>query len=164
MAITPWNPATKISRGNVAVGIAPAVVSLSAPSVAELTTGIGLEGSIATMNGTSNADNQTVSWLADLKDEQLPGGVTHSMDDLTIKVDGQTDDSLYTALAVGTTVYVWRRDGKDHSTAVAAGDKVWVWKAIITSVDPVDASNTFVGIVAHVAVLDRTSVPVAVVA
>lgn len=162
--LTQWNPATKVSRGNIKVGIAPAMVDINAPKLTELNTGIGLDCSIQTFNGTSSSDAETVDWLCSTASEQLPGSVTHSMDDITIKASGQADTELITGLNIGSTVYIWRRDGMPHETAPATGQFVWIWKAIITSIDPIEANNVFTGIVAHVTVLDRTKVPVALVA
>ncbi|AXH48585.1 major tail protein [Microbacterium phage Zenitsu] len=162
MALTQWNPATQISRGNVAVGVAPAVVSLDDPKLAELDAGIGLDCSITTMNGTSSTDSESIDWLCDPASEQLPGSTTHSMDDLVIKGTGQADDDLIAGLNVGDVVYVWRRDGLPHETALASGQLVWVWKVIITSIDPLEANNTFVGITAHITVLARSKTAVAV--
>ena len=119
--ITQWNPSTKVSRGNVAVGVAPAVVNINAPKVTELSTGTGLDCSITTMNGTSSTDSQSIDWLCDPASEQLPGSTMHSMDDLLIKATGQADAALVTALNIGDVVYVWRRDGIAHDTALAAG-------------------------------------------
>jgi len=164
MPITPWKPNTQISRGNVSVGISPAVVSLSGPTVAELNTGTGLECSIQTFNGTSSADSETVDWLCDPASEQLPGSVTHSVDDIVIKGTGQADATLVTALKIGDIVYIWRRDGLAVASAPAAGQFVWVWKVIITSIDPLEANNTFVGITAHVTVLARSKTAVAILA
>lgn len=164
MPLTQWNPATQISRGNISVGIAPAVVDLEAPTVAELTTGTGLDCSIQTFNGTSSTDSESIDWLCDPASEQLPGSTTHSIDDLVIKGTGQADDTLVTALSVGDVVYIWRRDGLAHDTAPAATQKVWVWKVIITSIDPLEANNTFVGITAHITVLARSSKAVAIAA
>lgn len=163
MPITPWKPSTQISRGNVSVGIAPAVVDITAPKVAELTTGTGLECSIQTFNGTSSTDSSTVDWLCDPASEQLPGSVTHSMDDIIIKGTGQADATLVTALKIGDIVYIWRRDGVAIATAPTTGQFVWVWKVIITSIDPLEANNTFVGVTAHVIVLARSKTAVAIV-
>lgn len=162
--ITQWNPSTQISRGNVAVGITPAIVDINAPSVAELTTGIGLNCSIQTFNGTSSTDSESIDWLCDPASEQLPGSTTHSIDDLVIKGTGQADEDLVTGLNVGDIVYIWRRDGLDHAAATAAAQMVWVWKVIITSIDPLEANNTFVGITAHITVLARSRQAVAIVA
>lgn len=160
--ITQWNPATKVSRGNVAVGIAPTVVNINAPTVAELTTGIGLDCAITTFNGTSSTDSQSVDWLCDPASEQLPGSTTHTIDDLVIKTTGQADSALVTGLSIGSTVYIWRRDGLAHDTAPAASQLVWVWRAVITSIDPLEANNTFIGITAHVNVLARSATAVAI--
>lgn len=162
MPLTQWNPSTQISRGNISVGVAPAVVDLEDPSVTELTAGIGLDCSIQTMNGTSSTDSESVDWLCDPASEQLPGSTTHAIDDLMIKGTGQEDDDLVNALSVGDVVYVWRRDGMPHETELAAGQAVWVWKVIITSIDPLEANNTFVGINVHFTVLARSSKAVAV--
>lgn len=162
--LTQWNPATQISRGNVAVGIAPAMVSISAPSVAELGAGVGLDCSIQTFNGTSSTSSDTIDWLCDPASEQLPGSTTHTIDDLVIKGTGQADSSLITGLGLGGVIYIWRRDGLAHATPVAAAQLVWVWKAIITSIDPLEANNTFVGVTVHVTVQARSKTAVAVVA
>ncbi|QKN87715.1 major tail protein [Microbacterium phage Ixel] len=161
--LTQWNPSTQISRGNVAVGVAPTVVDINAPALAELTSGIGLDCSIQTMNGTSSTDSESIDWLCDPQSEQLPGSTTHAMDDLVIKSTGQEDDDLVAGLNIGDVVYIWRRDGLAHDTAPAAGQMVWVWKVIITSIDPLEANNTFIGITAHITVLARstTAVPIA---
>ena len=164
MALTQWNPSTQISRGNVAVGVAPVVIDLNSPTVAELNAGIGLDCSITTFNGTSSTDSESIDWLCDPASEQLPGSTTHSMDDLVIKSSGQMDDDLLAGLSIGDTVYIWRRDGVVHSDALVATQKVWVWKVIITSIDPLEASNTFVGITAHITVLGRSKTAVAVAA
>jgi len=159
-----WNPSTQISRGNVSVGIAPAVVDIDAPAVAELTTGTGLDCSIQTFNGTSSTDSESIDWLCDPASEQLPGSTTHTIDDLVIKGTGQADATLIADLNVGDVVYIWRRDGLAHDTAPAAGQFVWVWKVIITSIDPLEANNVFVGITAHITVLSRSAQAVAIVA
>ncbi|QNL31026.1 major tail protein [Microbacterium phage Kauala] len=162
--ITQWNPSTQISRGNVAVGVAPAVEDINNPVLAELSTGIGLDCSITTMNGTSSTDSESIDWLCDPASEQLPGSTTHSMDDLLIKATGQEDEDLINGLNIGDVVYIWRRDGLAHDTALAADQKVWVWKAIITSIDPAEANNTFVAITAHITVLARSVTAVAIAA
>lgn len=164
MAITQWNPATQISRGNVAVGVAPAIVDIEAPVLAELDAGIGLDCSITTFNGTSATASESVDWLCDPSSEQLPGSTTHTIDDLLIKATGQADEDLITALNIGDTVYIWRRDGMDHSDPLAAAQFVWVWKATITSIDPAEASNTYVGITAHVTVSARSKTAVEIAA
>lgn len=164
MPITQWAPSTQISRGNIAVGVAPAVVDINAPTLAELNTGIGLDCSITTFNGTSSTNSQTVDWLCDPASEQLPGSTTHTIDDLLIKATGQSDSDLVDGLSIGDTVYVWRRDGLDHSDALAAGQFVWVWEAVITSIDPAEANNTFIGITAHITVKRRSATAVAIAA
>lgn len=160
MALTQWNPSTQISRGNVAVGVAPVVINLENPLLTELDSGIGLDCSITTMNGTSETDSEAIDWLCDPASEQLPGSTTHSMDDLVIKSTGQDDAELISGLNIGDTVYIWRRDGIEHSEAAAVGQFVWVWKVVITSIDPLEANNTFVGITAHITVLARSKTAV----
>ncbi|QFP95342.1 major tail protein [Microbacterium phage YuuY] len=162
MPLTQWNPATQISRGNVAVGVVPAVVDLNDPALAELTAGIGLDCSITTQNGTSSTDSESIDWLCDPASEQLPGSTTHEMDDLVIKGTGQEDADLISGLNIGDVVYIWRRDGLAHDLEPAAGQFVWVWKVIITSIDPLEANNTFVGITAHITVLARSKTAVAI--
>lgn len=159
MAITQWNPSTQISRGNVSVGVSPVVVDINEPTLAELEAGLGLDCSITTMNGTSSTDSQTIDWLCSPASEQLPGSTTHTVDDLVIKGTGQADEDLISALTVGDTVYLWRRDGVDKDTNLAASQKVWVWEVVITSIDPLEASNVFIGITAHFTVLSRSEVP-----
>jgi hypothetical protein len=162
--IVAWKPSTQVSRGNVSVGIAPAVVNVNSPTLAELTTGTGLECSIQTFNGTSSADSETIDWLCDPASEQLPGSVTHSIDDLVIKTTGQADTTLVTALKIGDVIYIWRRDGVAVATAPVAAQMVWVWKVIVTSIDPLEANNVFVGITAHITVLARSKTAVAIAA
>ena len=69
-----------------------------------------------------------------------------------------------THFSIGDTVYVWRRDGIAHEDELAAGQYVWVWKAVITSIDPLEANNQFVGITAHFTVSARSRTAVAVMA
>lgn len=164
MAITQWNPSTQISRGNIAVGVAPVVVDINAPKLTEMDAGIGLDCAITTMNGTSSTDSESVDWLCDPSSEQLPGSTTHAIDDLVIKSTGQDDEDLISGLNIGDTVYIWRRDGIAHEDDLAVGQRVWVWKAVITSIDPLEANNTFVGITAHVTVSARSRTAVALVA
>lgn len=164
MALTKWNPSTQISRGNISVGVAPSVADIAAPKLTELGDGLQLDCSITTMNGTSSTDSESVDWLCDPASEQLPGSTTHTIDDLVIKGTGQADTNLISGLDIGDTVYIWRRDGIDHDTALATGQLVWVWKAVITSIDPLEANNTFIGITAHVTVMARSVTAVAIVA
>ena len=166
MPITAWKPATTISRGNIAIGLAPTIADINAPTVTELngTNAADLSCSIQTMKGTSSADSETVDWLCDPVSETLPGSVSHSMDDLVIKSTGQADATLITSLKVGQKVYLWRRDGMAVATAPAAGQFIWVWEVVITSIDPLEANNTFIGITAHITVLRRTAQAVALVA
>ncbi|QFG04684.1 major tail protein [Microbacterium phage ChickenKing] len=160
--ITQWNPSTQISRGNIAVGVAPAVADLNDPSLTELNEGIGLDCSITTFNGTSSTDSESIDWLCDPSSEQIPGSTTHTIDDLVIKATGQGDEDLIAGLNIGDTVYIWRRDGVAHEDALAVGQFVWVWKATITSIDPVEANNTFIGITAHITVQARSRTAVAI--
>lgn len=162
--ITQWNPSTQISRGNIAVGLAPAVVDIESPTLTELNVGVGLDCSVTTMNGTSSTDSESVDWLCDPSSEQLPGSTTHTMDDLVIKGTGQADQDLIDGLNIGDTVYVWRRDGISHEDALAAGQFVWVWKVTVTSIDPLEANNTFVGITAHITVQARSKTAVSITA
>ena len=162
MALVQWNPSTQISRGNISVGVAPAIADINAPELAELQTGIGLDCSIQTFNGTSQTSSESVDWLCDPSSEQLPGSTTHSIDDLVIKGTGQEDDDLIAGLNVGDVVYIWRRDGLAHDAALAAAQLVWVWKAIITSIDPLEANNTFIGVTAHITVQARSQTAVAI--
>lgn len=165
MPITAWKPQTQISRGNIAVGLAPAIADINIPKVTELNaTGTDLSCSIQTFNGTSSSDAETVDWLCDPTSEQLPGSTSHTIDDLVIKGTGQADTTLITSLKVGQKVYIWRRDGKPVATAPAVGDFIWVWEVIITSIDPLEANNTFIGITAHITVLRRSAQAVALVA
>lgn len=160
--LTQWNPSTQISRGNISLGFSPAIVDIEAPVLAELTTGVGLDCSVTTMNGASSTDAETIDWLCDPASEQLPGSTTHTIDDLVIKGTGQADDDLVTGLQIGDIVYLWRRDGLEHDAALAAAQKVWVWKVIVTSIDPLEANNTFIGITAHITVLARSKTAVAI--
>lgn len=162
--LTQWNPSTQISRGNVAVGVAPAVADLNGPALTELSEGIGLDCSITTFNGTSSTDSESIDWLCDPASEQIPGSTTHSIDDLLIKATGQGDEDLINGLSIGDTVYIWRRDGMPHEEALAVGQFVWVWKAVITSIDPAEANNTYVAITAHITVMARSRTAVAIAA
>lgn len=162
--LTQWNPSTQISRGNISVGVAPAIADINVPTLAELGTGVGLDCSIQTFNGTSSTDSESVDWLCDPASEQLPGSTTHTIDDLVIKGTGQEDDDLIAGLAIGDVIYIWRRDGLAHDAALAAAQMVWVWKAIVTSIDPLEANNVFVGITAHITVQARSETAVAIAA
>ncbi|AVJ51004.1 major tail protein [Microbacterium phage Pikmin] len=162
MAITQWAPSTQISRGNISVGVAPAIEDINSPQLSELSTGTGLDCAIQTFNGTSETDSEAVDWLCDPASEQIPGSTTHTIDDLVIKGTGQDDDDLIDSLSVGDTIYIWRRDGIEHSEALAASQKVWVWKVVVTSIDPLEANNTFIGITAHITVLARSATAVAI--
>lgn len=164
MALAQWNPSTQTSRGNISVGVAPAIADINAPELAELDTGIGLDCSIQTMNGTSTTSTESIDWLCDPASETLPGSTTHTIDDLVIKGTGQADSTLVSGLSVGDVVYIWRRDGLAHDTALAAAQLVWVWKVIITSIDPLEANNVFVGITAHITVQARSAQAVAIAA
>lgn len=162
MALTAWNPATKVSRGNITIGIAPAIADIENPTTTELEAGTGIDCSITTFNGTSSADSETVDWLCDPASEQLPSSITHTIDDLLIKTTGQEDEQIIQTLNIGDVVYIWRRDGLSADTEVEAGQKVWIWKASITSIDPAEANNTYIGITAHFSVISRTKTPVSV--
>ena len=162
MALKKWNPATKASRGNVAVSITPAIANIEAPKLTELQDSLALECSISTFNATSSTDSETVDWLCDPVSENLPGSTSHEIDDLIIKVSGQDDQELIESLSIGDTIYLWRRDGMQHDTDVATGNRIWVWKVTVTSIDPVESNNVVIGITVHFTVSGRskTSVPV----
>ena len=162
MALKKWNPATKVSRGNVAVSITPAIANIEAPKLIELQDSLALECSISTFNATSSTDSETVDWLCDPVSENLPGSTSHEIDDLIIKVSGQDDQELIESLSIGDTIYIWRRDGMQHDTVVTTGNRIWVWKVTVTSIDPVESNNVFIGITVHFTVSGRskTSVPV----
>jgi hypothetical protein len=164
MPLKQWNPATQTSRGNVSVGIAPVLVNMDVPTMTELSTGTGLDCSIQTFNGSSSTDSESIDWLCDPSSEQLPGSTTHTIDDLQIKGTGQSDTELIASLAIGDVIYIWRRDGLPHATPLAAGQRLWIWKVTVTSIDPLEANNSFVGITAHITVQGRVAVPVAVTA
>jgi hypothetical protein len=164
MPLKQWNPATRISRGNVSVGIIPALVNMDTPTMTELGTGTGLDCAIQNFNGTSSTDSESVDWLCNPSSEQLPGSTTHEMDDLVIKGTGQADEDLINSLNIGDVVYIWRRDGIQHDAPLAAAQRIWVWKVIITSIDPLEGSNTFIGITAHITVMGRTATSVAIAA
>lgn len=164
MPFKQWNPATKISRGNIAVGIAPVIADINAPKLSELQEGLGLDCAITTFSGTSETDSETIDWLCDPASEKIPGSTTHEIEDLVIKATGQADADLISALKIGDVVYIWRRDGMGHGEAVAADQYVWVWRVVISSIDPTEASNTFVGITAHVTAMARSKTAVKVVA
>ena len=163
MALKKWNPATKVSRGNVAVSITPAIANIEVPKLTELQDSLALECSISTFNATSSTDSETVDWLCDPVSENLPGSTSHEIDDLIIKVSGQDDQELIESLSIGDTIYIWRRDGMQHDTVVTTGNRIWVWKVTVTSIDPVESNNVFIGITVHFTVSSRskTSVPVA---
>lgn len=164
MPITRWNPATSVSRGNIALGIAPTVVDINAPKVAELNAAVAIECSVTDFSASSSTDSESIDWLCTPESEQLPASTSHEMDDLLIKATGQADEDLITALKIGDVIYLYRRDGKPSASEITAGDSVWVWKVVITSIDPAEASNTFIGINAHVNVLSRSKTAVKVVA
>lgn len=163
MAITPWAPATTTSRGNISIGIAPTIIDINAPTSAEIEASTTIECAVTNFNASSSTDSQSVDWLCTPESEQLPGSTTHTMDSLMIKTSGQDDVELMSALKIGDPIFIWRRDGIDTDTAPQTGDQVWVWNAVVTSVDPVEASNTFIGINAHVNVLSRSKTSVAIV-
>lgn len=164
MPITRWNPATSVSRGNIALGIAPTVVDINAPTVAELNAAVAIECSVTDFSASSSTDSESIDWLCTPESEQLPASTSHEMDDLLIKATGQADEDLVTALKIGDVIYLYRRDGKPSASEITADDYVWVWKVVITSIDPAEASNTFIGINAHVNVLSRSKTAVKVVA
>lgn len=162
MAITKWNPATATSRGNIAIGFAPSIADINAPTKKELDVATAIECAVTNFNASSSTDSESVDWLCNPESEQLPASTSHSMDDILIKTTGQEDSTLLKALKIGDTVFLYRRDGKSSDKPIAAGDYVWVWKVVITSIDPAEASNTFIGINAHVNVLARSKTAVAV--
>lgn len=164
MAVTAWNPATVVSRGNMKIGLVPSIVDINKPTVAELTAGTTIDCSITEFTGSSEVDGESIDWLCNPVSETLPGSTTHEIDDLLIKATGQNDDDLYSVLSVGEIIYLYRRDGIPHATEIQADQKLWIWKIQITSVDPAEATNTYVAVNAHVSVIDRTALPVKVVA
>lgn len=163
MALTRWNPATIVSRGHVAVGIAPSIANINKPTLSEINAGKAIECSITNFNASSSTDSESVDWVCTPESEKLPSSTTHEIDDILIKASGQNDEELIKALKIGDTVYIYRRDGVDSSKDPAVGESVWVWKVVITSIDPAEASNTFVAINAHVTVQARSKTAVKIV-
>lgn len=163
MPVIRWNPATSTSRGNIAIGIAPSVVDLNAPTVDELNAGMAIECSVTDFNASSSTNSESVDWICTPVSEQLPSSTSHTVDDILIKATGQEDDQLINNLKLGDVVYIYRRDGLPSDEDIASGNFVWVWKVVITSIDPAEASNAYLAVNAHVNVLDRSRTAVAVV-
>ena len=164
MALTYWDPDTVIQRGNILIGVAPAIVDINSPTLAELNASVVIDCSMTDFNASSSVSTETVDWLCSPVGEALSASLEHSIDDLTIKASGQNDDTLLTQLTPGSTVYLWRRDGIAHTVALEAQQRVWIWKATVASIDPVEASNQFVGYVVHLTALDRVELPVTITA
>lgn len=158
-----WNPKTVVSRGMITVGVAPNVADMKKPTLAEMTASSAITCSITEFTAESEVDSESVDWLCNLVSESLPGTTTHSVDDLLIKVGGQDVDNLANKLHLGEEVYLWRRDGISSSEDVKTGQKVWIWKVVFSSLDPSEGDNTFIGVTAHVSVLSRSDLPVAIV-
>lgn len=68
------------------------------------------------------------------------------------------------SLSIGDVIYIWRRDGIAHEEPLNAGQFTWVWRVVVTSIDPAEASNTFIGITVHINVLGRSKKAVKIVA
>ena len=165
MALTYWDPTTVVSRGNTLIAVAPAIVDINSPTLAELDTSTVIDCSMTGFNASSSVSSETVDWLCSPVSETLSSSIEHSVDDLTIKVSGQADDdALLSVFTPGSILYLWRRDGLPHQVDLEAGQRVWVWKVSVSSIDPVDATNTFIGLVVHLTALNRTETPVAITA
>lgn len=154
MTVTPWNPATVVSKTRIAVTTCAAVADIKNPTVAELSFGMGLECAMEDFSPSAEVSNETVSWMCQQVAENLPGNTEYSIEDLVIKASGQNDTDLLTQLAPGDVTYLWGRYGIAHDAALEAGQTVWVWKVQITSIAPLAASNLYVGYSVKVSVLD----------
>lgn len=163
MAFKRWNPNTITNRGNVSVSIVPAIADIENPKLTEIQSGTAIDCSITEFSAKSSTDTETVDWLCTSQSETIPSSTTHEIDDLTIKTSGQSDQEIIKALSIGDVVYIVRRDGIPSKTDYAVNNLVWVWKVVITSIDPAEASNTYVGIVAHVSVQARSATAVKIV-
>lgn len=162
MAITHWNPNTKTSRGNVILGFVPSVADINAPTLTEIEVSKNFECSVTNFQASSSVDSESVDWVCSPTSEQLPSTLTHSIDDIDIKVSGQNDSDLLNSLKIGDIVFIYRRDGLATSEAPKTGEFVWIWKVIVTSVDPLEASNAYIGLKLHISVLDRSQTAVAI--
>jgi hypothetical protein len=125
----------------------PAVGSLTAPKVSELTATGSFEFQCATdgVNPSSAISPQTSALPARDCDTTVKQGLAPTQFapfDLHVFVDPTAVDAMRAAMAHGTKGYIFCRGGVAHSTAFTAGDKLYqAWEVTCNGPWRPDATN-----------------------
>ena len=130
----PIKPALKKAFGNDAWGFVPAVGSISAPTVAELTAvgGFNLSCSVfGEQDGISSTTEKVTlpRLLCETTQYQNNGTTTYEMAELVVSFDPQgaalsDGKKAWEALTDGISGYLWRRQGVASSTDLTTGQFV----------------------------------------
>ena len=121
------------AEGNVSVVFVSGALTVSAPTVAQITAGTELSGFIKGGTFTPTAEQNTGDdrRLASRETYQVLGRVTRGFDDVQYVYNpqeldpaGHADNAAYEDLAEGTTGHIVIRWGLDTDTAYAAGQVV----------------------------------------
>lgn len=114
--------------GRVAVGFATSIANISAPTVAELTTGSTRLETYITPDGlsiTPTTGSVDVSNLASVANAARAGRISWAIK-VTFHHDG-TVDVAWNLLPYRTDGFLWVRRGIDRGTSIASGQKLAVY-------------------------------------
>lgn len=161
--VSVYNPDGVATAGNSQIGLAPTVVDIDSPTVAELNAGIVFECATEAFGSTTDVSTISRKKLCDRVATQRPGDRTYQVEPLEIVLDDPQGDEqeLMDRFGIDDTIYLWHRPGLDHDEAIEAGQKVQVIRAIVSSVDlatiTTEAGEEY-RFVVNLAIQDRTQV------
>lgn len=118
-----------LSDGNNKVSFVPSIADVSAPTVAELTSGTSLECLIMSDGLDISTDETAVSApkLCDTIDAEQPGRAKTTIQLTCVRKDVPAEDIAWTLLQRNLTGYLAVRRGITHDTAFAATQVVEVY-------------------------------------
>lgn len=130
----PIKPALKRAFGNDSWGFVPAIASVSAPKLTELTavSGFNLSCSLMGEQGDPTANQEKVTLpriLCETQQYEVNGTVTFAMPDLVVSFDpqaasGADGKKAWETMTDNLNGFLWRRQGKAATGDLATGDFV----------------------------------------
>lgn len=162
--VASYDPDGVATAGNSQIGLAPTIVDINAPTLAELQAGTTFECATEAFGSTTDVSTTSRKKLCDKVATQRPGARTYQVEALRITLDdpqSETGNELMDKFGVDDTVYLWHRPGLPHADELAAGQKVQVIKAIVSSVDLANVTTEEgeeYEFVVNLAVQDRTQI------
>lgn len=116
------------------LGFLPAVASVAAPTVAEITAGTDLTSFLISLNASSQGNTVPTPNISTLFETSIPGTVQASLTADFYRDDDVSGDTAWTTLPRATEgFFVIQRFGATPGTDPGSGDKVEVWPVMVVS-------------------------------